>query len=145
MVELPRPGDGLVAEVPDDEPARDVGLVDAAVVPVRRPVAAELRRDERGRVGVGDLLRRRRVREVDDANAGLVVPRDEDVARLAALVPQRDDVVVVDGAVLLQRLLPREDELAMMTSLASRSATPKAGYAAVQWVLLNSSEFALNH
>jgi hypothetical protein len=40
---------------------------------------------------------------------------------------------------------PREDELAMMTSLASRSATPKAGYAAVQWVLLNSSEFALNH
>jgi hypothetical protein len=40
---------------------------------------------------------------------------------------------------------PREDELGMMTSLASRSATPKAGYAAVQWVLLNSSEFALNH
>jgi hypothetical protein len=40
---------------------------------------------------------------------------------------------------------PTEKELAMMTSLASRSRTPKAGYAAVQWVLLNSSEFVLNH
>jgi len=40
---------------------------------------------------------------------------------------------------------PAERELEMMTSLVGRAATPKAGYAAVQWVLLNSSEFALNH
>jgi len=40
---------------------------------------------------------------------------------------------------------PTEKELATLTSLASRSATPKSGYAAVQWVLLNSSEFVLNH
>jgi hypothetical protein len=40
---------------------------------------------------------------------------------------------------------PTEKELELMTSLVGRSATPKAGYAAVQWVLLNSSEFALNH
>ena len=40
---------------------------------------------------------------------------------------------------------PTEKELAMMQSLASRSASPKAGYAAAQWVLLNSSEFVTNH
>src|SRR5687768_18381242 len=43
MIELHGAADGVVAQLPDDEPAPDVGLVDTAVVPVARPVTAELR------------------------------------------------------------------------------------------------------
>src|ERR687887_962802 len=41
VAELAGAGGGAVAEVPDQQPAGDVGLVDAAVVPVVRPVAAQ--------------------------------------------------------------------------------------------------------
>ena len=47
---------GAVVEVPDQEAARDVGLVDLAVVPVRGPVAAELQR-RRGRAARGRRTR----------------------------------------------------------------------------------------
>src|SRR5262245_50774586 len=75
VIELPSAGHRPVAEIPDEQPACDVGFVDEAVVPVRRPVAAELdagrivRVDERGGIGEGDLLRGRGIREVDDADS----------------------------------------------------------------------------
>src|ERR671919_1367018 len=58
--ELLRSRHGAVAELPDDQAAGDVGLVDESVVPVRRPVTAELdgggvvRVDQRGRIREGD-------------------------------------------------------------------------------------------
>ena len=72
---------------------------------------------------------------------------DGDNPTLARIIAQGGGAEKIIHELYLTTLCraPTEKELVMMTSLASRSATPKAGYAAVQWVLLNSSEFVLNH
>ena len=54
--------------------ARDLGAVDVAVVPVRRPVAAgdQLLGVERAAIEEGDLHRLRGIGEVEDRDAALV-------------------------------------------------------------------------
>src|SRR6266511_3495477 len=117
VAELERAADGGVAQVPDQQAAGDVGLVDAAVVPVARPVAAELEhvRVEWRWIGVGDLAGVRRVGEVDDGDAGLVVTADEHAPALRG-----HDVVVVDRAVLGQRLVARQRPLAEERAVSRR-------------------------
>ena len=98
------------------EAAGDLGAVDGAVVVVRRPEPAEHERGgaDRATIVVRDLLRIRRVGEVDHREAALVPGLRHDVA-----AGHRDDRRQVRDAVLLQRLGDRqlvvaaEDELAV--------------------------------
>src|SRR6266545_2166623 len=100
-----RPG----AEIPEHHAPGDVRFVDEAVVPVRRPVAAEHEPVGIERIGIGeaDFPGLGRIGELHDADPGLVVAGDEHVA-----TTQRDDVVVVPGAVLGRGLRPRVHESA---------------------------------
>src|SRR3989442_2855788 len=54
VIELPRAGSHPVTEVVDAQARRDVALVHEAVVPVARPHAAELGRDQRQGAGEAD-------------------------------------------------------------------------------------------
>ena len=125
---------GVRHEAERVEAAGDLRAEEVAVVPVRRPQAAEVeagrvRCVDRATIEEGDLDRVRRIGEVDHRHAALVPRLDEDVS-----VGHRHQRGVVGDAVLLRRLDRRhlvvagEHHLPVDSAMSKMASAPHFGW-----------------